>query len=217
MSQKKGNIILFLVGLLGLLAIGLAGYFYWSHFTAVSRDKKTLTWDDCLKIPAARMLNTYPGQCVTPDGRKIVQPLSPEEQKQLQPPDETASWKGCKTDSDCVLVLQDSWNSCVICGNPNISDNDNKWVTVNQSWYYSQHKTCPPQRVMCPAQLANRLFTAKCINNVCQKSQRKETNCHKDTDCPQGYKCSANCDVNAPGGADCSVIGPPPTCIKSSL
>lgn len=42
------------------------------------------------------------------------------------------------------------------------------------------------------------------------------THCLKNADCPQGYKCSANCDVNAPGGADCSIIAPPPKCVKSS-
>lgn len=40
--------------------------------------------------------------------------------------------------------------------------------------------------------------------------------CFKNSDCPEGYGCSTYCDVNAPGGADCYIVVPPPTCINKS-
>lgn len=36
--------------------------------------------------------------------------------------------------------------------------------------------------------------------------------CLRDSDCPSGYQCG--CNVDGPGGADCEIAAPPPTCIK---
>jgi len=35
-----------------------------------------LTWEDCIKIPRSIILQTYPGICNAPDGRKTIEPTS---------------------------------------------------------------------------------------------------------------------------------------------
>ncbi len=86
MNPRRGNVLFLLVGAFAIVAIAIAGYFTWSRYITPP-NKAPLTWEECLKVPGATMLMTYPGQCVTPDGRKVVQPLSEEEKKKLQPPD----------------------------------------------------------------------------------------------------------------------------------
>ena len=35
---------------------------------------KPLTWEDCLKLSGAKVLQSYPAVCVAPDGRRVTQP-----------------------------------------------------------------------------------------------------------------------------------------------
>lgn len=95
MGKRQGNVLIIILGIVLVVSAGLAGFFYWSSSVKTTEDKQNqpLTWDECLKIPGATQLMTYPGQCVTPDGRKVIQTLSDEEKKKLEIESETASWK----------------------------------------------------------------------------------------------------------------------------
>lgn len=73
MIQKKGNILLPLLVAVAFLALVVGGYHFWKQSTASIRQ---LTWDECLKTPGATTLMSYPGQCITPDGIKVVQPVT---------------------------------------------------------------------------------------------------------------------------------------------
>lgn len=78
-----------IIPIVALITI-ISGLLYWKN---TNQPKTPLTWEECIKIPNAKMLLTYPGQCVTPNGQTVTQPLTEEEKKNLQPPDETANWK----------------------------------------------------------------------------------------------------------------------------
>lgn len=89
--MKKGNaLVFFLFGAL-VFALGVLAYLLWQNQQLIKR--APLTYEECIKIPGAVILQSYPGQCVTPDKRSVWQPLSDEEKKKLQPPDETTNWK----------------------------------------------------------------------------------------------------------------------------
>lgn len=38
-------------------------------------NKTSLTWEECIKRPGSRMLQTFPGVCVTSDGQRITEPV----------------------------------------------------------------------------------------------------------------------------------------------
>src|SRR3989338_7640514 len=91
MKSRKGNVFLVLAGVLAILAFAVGGYLYISG--AQEKPPKEISWEECIKLPGAKVQYSYPGQCVTSDGQKAIQPLSDEEKKKLEPPSETSSWK----------------------------------------------------------------------------------------------------------------------------
>src|SRR3989338_1824594 len=91
MKSRKGNVFLVLAGVLAILAFAVGGYLYLSG--AQEKPPKEISCEECIKLPGAKVQYSYPGQCVTSDGQKAIQPLSDEEKKKLEPPSETSSWK----------------------------------------------------------------------------------------------------------------------------
>ena len=83
MKNKNKNILEIFLGLVVVIGVGVTAFFFWQ---SKQTSKIPLTWDECIKIPNAGMLLTYPGQCIAPDGRKVTQTLTDEEKKKLQPP-----------------------------------------------------------------------------------------------------------------------------------
>jgi hypothetical protein len=47
------------------------------------------TYAECLGAPGSALQESYPATCVTKNGKRFKQPLTDEEKKKLQPPDET--------------------------------------------------------------------------------------------------------------------------------
>lgn len=94
MIGRDGNVLLIalvLVGIVAVVAATAAGYFYWQNKRP--NKNESLIWEECIKTPGAIESTSYPATCATPDGRRVVQTLSDEEKKKLQPPNETANWK----------------------------------------------------------------------------------------------------------------------------
>lgn len=57
---------------------------------------KVSSYEDCLKAPGSRILESYPERCVTRDGKSFTRPLSYEEKGRLLPP--TAN----RVDTKCI-------------------------------------------------------------------------------------------------------------------
>jgi len=82
----------------------------------------------------------------------------------------------CRTDDDCQLINKDLRFSCCWAGAcESIDYRENKWIAVNKNWFRAEKKkNCPTVEECGPAPLCavraiNEDFTAKCIDQVCQK------------------------------------------------
>lgn len=100
--KPKGNILLIFLFVTGIVAASAGGYLWWQNEKAKN---EPLTWEECTKVPNAKMLLSYPGQCIAPDGRKVVQPLSEDERKRLEIDGGAANWKTF-TDSGRKFTFQ---------------------------------------------------------------------------------------------------------------
>lgn len=52
-----------------------------------------LSWEECHKIPGAIDELSYPRVCVTPDGRRVAEPLTSEERNKVQQSGQMMNWK----------------------------------------------------------------------------------------------------------------------------
>ncbi len=101
---------------MALVGIISAGYFLWQRYSVAQNTP--LTWDECIKLPNAKTLMTYPEQCVAPDGRRITQSISDAEKKNLQPPIinpnstgsvGTTNWKTLKNSNGWKIEYPTDW------------------------------------------------------------------------------------------------------------
>lgn len=122
-------------------------------------NRPLVSWEECLKTPGAVVTASYPPtQCTMPDGR-VATPL----------PVVTEGEFSCKQDSDCALVVDNSWNDCSLyqlCARDYSQD---KWIAVNQTWYSSNFH-CVVPKMMCDPAPVNDAYTAVCGNNTCVKT-----------------------------------------------
>lgn len=86
--QKGFGVIYLIVGIL-ILGLMVGGYYFYNQ----QKVKSINSFEECAKYYP--VMESYPAQCNTPDGRHFVQELSDEEKKKLVPSkdDETADWK----------------------------------------------------------------------------------------------------------------------------
>ena len=76
MRSQRGNVWLLVLATAAVAAVAISGYFYWQK---ANKPVSELTWEECVKIPNARILQSYPEICVAPGGTKVTQPFSKEE------------------------------------------------------------------------------------------------------------------------------------------
>jgi len=70
----------FIVIILGLFVVGVAFLYQQGWLFKTKEDEsKPLTWEECIKLSGSRVLQTYPAQCVVPDGRSVVEPIGVED------------------------------------------------------------------------------------------------------------------------------------------
>ena len=82
--QKGFSLVLILIIAGILVVVSGGGYWYFQQ----QKLKSITDFDSCAKYYP--VLTSYPGQCITSDGRHFVQQLTDEEKKKLVPPPETA-------------------------------------------------------------------------------------------------------------------------------
>ena len=167
MNFRKGNITLIVLPILLIIGVAVGGYLYLQNQNKVKN--QPLTWEECIKVPGAMIMEMYPAKCSTPDGRSAIQLLSDEEKKNLnQLPVDLV----CKQDSECALIIDQSWTNCKLQDTCEPADySQEKWIAVNQQ-SYSQvtWKNCPDRvAAMCNPKPINDRFMGKCLNNMCQK------------------------------------------------
>lgn len=100
-SNQKGNVVLILGGFLAIAAIAVAGFFLWQR-SQVKPAPNEVSWEECIKIPEARVQESYPARCVTPDGRSATQPVVQNEDVEWK---NSACGNGvcekCESDREC--------------------------------------------------------------------------------------------------------------------
>lgn len=90
----KENIKSLTLSLLWLVILISVIIFLIMKFT--SGKTEVASYEDCLKAPGSRILESYPERCVTRDGKSFTRPLSYEEKGRLLPP--TAN----RIDTKCI-------------------------------------------------------------------------------------------------------------------
>lgn len=85
MVKKKGNILVVVLSTVLIVSVGVFGYFFLQSKKQVATP---LTWEECINNPNHRPMMElfFPLICRLSDGRSVIQPLSDEEKKKLQPP-----------------------------------------------------------------------------------------------------------------------------------
>lgn len=97
--KPKNTLVTALIVLIVLLSLGAAGYFAYQYMQQKQQAAIT-TFEECSKAPGSVMEAMYPPVCVTRNGKSFTQPLTPEEQQNLQPPDLTTESTGSAVTAD---------------------------------------------------------------------------------------------------------------------
>ncbi len=145
MEKRRGNVLVVLLGAVLIISAGAAGYFWWQKNQSPSNSPSVLTWEECLKIPGAKQLMTYPGQCVTPEGRQVTQPLSNDEKKKLQTPsiNPAAAWKTYTDSAHNFSIMYPATWSVMIDNDSSIIFSDPQlpvpspavgWISIVKNW-----------------------------------------------------------------------------------
>ncbi|OGG32103.1 hypothetical protein A3I51_01610 [Candidatus Gottesmanbacteria bacterium RIFCSPLOWO2_02_FULL_38_8] len=82
-----GRLIFILIGMILFVGSGLIAYSFFKSKTA----KIPSTFEECEQTPGSILSASYPAVCMTKTGQRFVQPLSEEEKKFLNPPEEPTS------------------------------------------------------------------------------------------------------------------------------
>lgn len=167
MDLKK-NYLVPLAALFGLVSalVALTIVYFVFKQTRLASGSGPLTWEECVRDSRSVILEMYPAKCTIVGIGSVTQPISEEDRKKLQPPIDAS----CQTDSDCALVVKDSWSDCSlipICQPTDYSQE--RWVGVNQEEYTTRIQGCEIPAVMCDPMPINDKFTAKCVHTTCQK------------------------------------------------
>lgn len=127
---------------------------------------KIKTFEECVNA-GYPVLESYPRQCKTPDGRTFVSGTDFLEVNHNV---------SCSIDADCKLVNKKLGFSCCWAGAcEGINYSQDKWVAMNKKWYDGvQKRYCPNQSEcgpapMCAVKAINTNYTASCINKQCKK------------------------------------------------
>jgi hypothetical protein len=123
-------------------------------------------FDGCVNA-GYQILEIYPRQCKTPDGRTFISQMDVFE---------ITKDVSCSRDEDCQLVNKNHGFSCCWEGACEPIDYSlDKWIAVNNNWFSEQRaENCPTidkcgPAPMCASKPINENFEAQCVNNVCQK------------------------------------------------
>ncbi len=132
------------------------------------------------------VLESYPEQCKTPDGKTFVRVLSEACQSDAVCESgyfcryglctEFSPETSCDTDNDCVLIDTTKQFSCCYAGYcDEIDYSISKWEAVNAQWFSNgQTAYCPSAQECgpapgCPTRIVNNNYRAACQNRLCVK------------------------------------------------
>jgi hypothetical protein len=128
--------------------------------------QKIQSFEDCVNA-GYPILESYPRQCRTPDGRMFISGTDFLEVNQNT---------SCKQDDECKLVDKSlGFGCCYADACQAINYSEDKWISLNKEWFKQvQAQHCPSKEEcgpapMCAVRAINTNFTAECIENKCKK------------------------------------------------
>ena len=71
MSSRKTALIV-AIAVLGIAILGLVGWLVWNTSKDTNRVSEITTFEQCKVAEGSKLLETFPEQCVTVDGRTFV-------------------------------------------------------------------------------------------------------------------------------------------------
>jgi hypothetical protein len=149
-----------------ILAVALLIFGCIDNGAIPSPTKNITSFEECVKA-GYPILESYPRQCRTPDGRNFISGTDFMEVNQNT---------SCSKDKDCMLLDKSLGFGCCWSGAcAQINYSEDKWVARNKEWFESvQDRNCPDQfdcgpAPLCPIRAIDTNFTASCINNTCKK------------------------------------------------
>lgn len=75
-TRQSGHVVLIVAIIIIVIGVlGLLGWFFWQNFNKASGSAVT-TFEQCKTAPGSKILETYPEQCVTSDGRSFTGPTN---------------------------------------------------------------------------------------------------------------------------------------------
>src|SRR3989344_3994477 len=141
MQKGFSTILIILAVLITAVLIGMGGFYFFNQ----QRLKNITDFKYCSKFYP--VMESYPGQCNTPDGRHFVQELSEEEKKKLIPPiqsspssgvDETSNWKNASYQTLGIqFKYPDGWVEVPT------ENNDNEVVFTSSDYIESENPMLP--------------------------------------------------------------------------
>jgi hypothetical protein len=73
--RQSGHAVLIVsVVIIVVVLIGLLGWMFWQNLSKANGSSVT-NYDQCVAVPSSKILETYPEQCVTSDGRSFTGPI----------------------------------------------------------------------------------------------------------------------------------------------
>jgi hypothetical protein len=74
-QRQSGHVVLIVaVVIIALVVLGLLGWVFWQNFNSAGGSKIT-NFEQCKAAAGSKILETYPEQCMTSDGRSFTAPL----------------------------------------------------------------------------------------------------------------------------------------------
>lgn len=75
--QSGHTLLIIIIVIISLVILGLLGFLFWQNFTNKPGTVSTITnFEQCKVATGSKILETYPEQCVTTDGRTFVGPTT---------------------------------------------------------------------------------------------------------------------------------------------
>jgi hypothetical protein len=128
--------------------------------------KNITSFEECVKA-GYPILESYPRQCRTPDGRIFISGTDFMEMNQNTT---------CTVDEDCKLIDKSLGFGCCWSGAcAQINYSEDKWIALNKEWFDGiQNQYCPDEfdcgpAPLCAIRAIDTNYTASCINNSCKK------------------------------------------------
>ncbi|MGZ6005426.1 MAG: hypothetical protein ACXWLH_04720 [Candidatus Saccharimonadales bacterium] len=126
LNQRGFGAVEWMLLVILLAAIGGAGYYVWHRSNQTKKLNAISTFAECKADKDSKILESFPEQCVTKDGKSFTGPSQQTQPKAVNPEDQTTNWYLYETPGkEFKLRLADGWRLSRYMKEPSLSQTDN--------------------------------------------------------------------------------------------